>query len=53
MLSRLRAFLDVVEIIQAEADDLAGMRDRQRKFQAGERTARRGRRLLGEIGERL
>ena len=49
----LRAFLDVVEIIEAEADDLAGPRDRQRVFQAGERAARGGRRLLGEIGERL
>ena len=49
----LRAFLDVVEIIEAEADDLAGVRHRQREFQSGERAARRGRRFLGEIGERL
>ena len=43
----------MIEIIEAEADDLAGPRHRQREFQSGERTARGGRRLLGEIGERF
>ena len=47
----LRPFLDVVEIIEAEADDLAGLCDRETEFQSGERTAGGGRRLFGEIGQ--
>src|SRR5664279_3541515 len=34
-----RALLDVVEIIEAEADDLAGPCDREAVFQSGARTA--------------
>ena len=49
----LRAFLDVLQIVQAEADDLARPRDRQAELQPLERTSRRGRRALGEIAERL
>ena len=49
----LRPFLDVVEIIEAEADDLAGPRDGKSEFQSGERAAGCGRRALGEIGERF
>ena len=52
MLSRLEAFLDMLEIVQPEADDLAGIAHRQRVFDAVERQARRGRRALGEIAER-
>jgi hypothetical protein len=42
----------VVEIIEAEADDLAGARHRQSVCDAGERPARGRWRALGEIGER-
>ena len=49
----LRAFLDVVEIIEAEADDLAGPRDREAEFQSGQRAAGGGRRAFGEVGKRL
>ena len=48
----LRAFLDVIEIIEAQANDFAGARHRQRVFQAGQRQARGGRRLFGELSER-
>jgi hypothetical protein len=41
----LRAFLDVVEVIEAQADDLAGLGHRQRELQTGERNARGGIRL--------
>ncbi len=47
----LRAFLDVFEIIQAEADDLARLADRQRIFESGKRLARGSRRALGNGGE--
>ena len=47
----LRAFLDVLEVIEAEQDDLAGIGDRQRVSQTFERNARRGRRLFGEIAQ--
>ena len=49
----LRAFLDVIEVIKPETDDLAGPRDRKRKLQPRKRAARRGRRFLCQIGERL
>ena len=49
----LCAFLDVLEIIESEADDLSGPADRQRIGQARKRPARARRRALGEIGERL
>ena len=42
----------MVEIIEAEADDLAGARDRQRVFEPFERTARLRLGDLDEIGER-
>jgi hypothetical protein len=48
----LRAFLDVLEIIEAEADDLAGARDRQAVFEPLERTARACRCALGSILQR-
>jgi hypothetical protein len=47
------AFLDVFEVIQAQADDLAGSRHRQRICQPRERAPRRDGRACGEIGERL
>src|SRR5665213_807540 len=49
----LRTFLDVVEIIQAEANDLAGPRHRQAKFQSSKRMARRRRRFPRQIAERF
>ena len=49
----LRAFLDVFEIIQAEADDFSGPADGQRIGQAGERLACARRRALGDVRERL
>ena len=49
----LRPFLDVVEIVEAEADDLARPRDRETVFQPGERAAGGSRRASGEIGERF
>ncbi len=49
----VRTFLDVVEIVEAEADDLAGIGDRQREFQSGQRNARGCRRLLHGLGKRL
>ena len=52
MLSRLRAFLDVVEIVEPEAEDLARLRHRQTELQTLERAARRGRRALRDVGER-
>ncbi len=42
----------MVEIIEAEADDLAGPRNRQAIFQSGERAAGGRRRFAGEITER-
>jgi hypothetical protein len=48
----LRAFLDVLEIVEAEADHLAGRRHRQGVFQALERSARGPRRALRRILER-
>ena len=49
----LRAFLDVLEIIQPEADDLARPANGQPVGQARERPARGGRGPLGDIGKRL
>src|SRR5665213_2304228 len=49
----LRTFLDVVEIIQTEANDLAGPRHRQAEFQSGEWVARRGRRFLRQVAQRF
>ena len=43
----------MVEIIEAEADDLAGPRDRKSEFQPGERPAGGGWRPFGEVGKRL
>src|SRR5689334_8641176 len=48
----LRAFLDVVEIIEPETDDLAGMRDWQAIAQACERALGRGGRALREVLDR-
>ena len=53
MLSRLRAFLDVLEIVQPEAEDLARPRHRQAELQAFQRAARRGGRALRDVAERL
>ena len=49
----LRAFLDVLKIIQAEADDFPRPADRQRVGEPGKRLARGGRRALGDVGERF
>ena len=49
----LWTFLDVFEIIQAEADDLAWPRHRQPIRQARERLVRTRRRALGKLGKRL
>jgi hypothetical protein len=42
----------MLEIIEAEADHFAGVRDRERVFQPLQRNAGGGRRSLGEIRER-
>src|SRR6185503_19465603 len=49
----LRAFLDMLEIVQPEAKDLARTRDRETELQAFQRTTRRGRGALGDVAERL
>ncbi len=49
----LRSFLDVFEIIQAEANDLSGPTDRQPIGQARQRFARARRRPLGKLHQRL
>ena len=49
----VRAFLDVIEIVQAHANDLAGIGNRLRVLDALERNARRSRRTLGDIRQRL
>ena len=49
----LRAFLDVLEIVQAEADDLSRPADRQPVGQIRKRLTRVRRRALGKLGERL
>jgi putative ABC transport system substrate-binding protein len=49
----LRTFLDVVEIVQTKADDLARPGHGQREFQLGQRKLGGGRRLLGEFDQRL
>src|SRR3569623_3465903 len=49
----LRPLFHMVEIVEAAADFLAGLGDRQREFQARERPPRRSRRLLREFAERL
>ena len=49
----VRTFLDVLKIVETKADDLARVGDRQRVFQTLERLARRRRRALGDIRERL
>ena len=46
------AFLDVVEIVEAEADDLARPGHRQCVFQARERSPGGGRRALGDVAQR-
>src|SRR6266849_8038623 len=48
----LRAFLDVLEIVEAEADDLARRRHRQTVGQTLERAARTRGRALGRVLER-
>src|ERR1039458_3103643 len=48
-----RALLDVVEIIEPEADNLAGLCYREAEFQSGEQTAGGGRRPAGEMGPGL
>src|SRR5262245_30422066 len=45
----LRAFLDVLEIVEPEADDLAGPAHRQRICETRERAMRRGGRALGKV----
>ena len=45
------AFPDMFEVVEAEADDLAGLCDRQRIGEGGERTSRRRRRAFCEIGK--
>jgi hypothetical protein len=42
----------VIEIVEPEAEDLARPRDRQAELQPLERTPRRGRRALRDVGER-
>src|SRR5262249_39719457 len=44
--------LGMLEVVEAEADDLARTGDRQRKLQAGQRSPRRGMRALGDVAER-
>ena len=48
----IRSFLDVLEIVQTEADNLAGARNRKRVGQSVQGPARRRRRPSGEIGQR-
>jgi hypothetical protein len=48
----VRSFLDVLEIVQTEADNLARARDRERVRQAAQWPTRRRRRPFGEIGQR-
>src|ERR1019366_8870256 len=46
-----QTLIDVVEIIEPEADNLARLCYREAIFQSGERTAGGGRRSAGEIGK--
>src|SRR5215470_15742712 len=46
------AFLDVLQIVEAETDDLSGPRYRQRIYEAGERPHCRRRRALGNLADR-
>jgi hypothetical protein len=48
----VRPFLDVLQIVEAEAHDFAGMRNRHRIFQPAQGPARGGRSALGELGKR-
>src|SRR6185503_10580433 len=48
----LRAFLHMVEVVEAEANDLSRIRDRQRVFQSIEGTARGCRRFLRKGADR-
>src|SRR5260370_20317037 len=45
-------FLDVLQIVEAETDDLAGARYRQRICEAGERPYGGGRRAPGNLADR-
>src|SRR5579884_1982357 len=48
----LRAFLDVIEVVQSEADDLARVGDREREDDAGQGAVRAGRRFPGKFRKR-
>ncbi len=53
MFIAVRAFLDVLKVVEAEADDLARIADRLEKLETLERHTGRGRCAHGEVGERL